>query len=69
MSERKITIKIDRLGRPTVEAHNFNGVGCTDATRAIESALAGSGQEPARVYKPEWANDAEQEQGVHQQAW
>jgi hypothetical protein len=52
--ERKIKVKIDPLGNPTVEAVGFNGVGCADATKAIEQALSGNGAPNTRVLKPEW---------------
>lgn len=41
MSDRKIKIKIDPLGNPTVEAEGFTGGECAEATRGIEQALGG----------------------------
>lgn len=64
MSEQKIKVTISPLGLPTVEAVGFNGVGCEDATKALEQALAsGGGME--RVFKPEWS--ASEEEGQHEQ--
>jgi len=57
MEPKRVTVKIDQLGRPTVEAHGFQGVGCEAATKPIEGALAG-GQGVDRVLKPEWHNIA-----------
>ena len=59
MSDRKIIVKIDPRGNATVEAQGFNGQGCTDATKAIEQALAGGGGEVTREFKPEWSNEQE----------
>lgn len=58
MSERKVIVKIDALGRPSVEADGFTGTSCEVATKPIEDALAG-GNPLNREYKPEW----EQSQG------
>lgn len=52
MNQKEIEIKIDQLGRPTIEAIGYKGVGCTDATAALEKALNGSGTKD-RKYKPE----------------
>jgi hypothetical protein len=41
MSERKIVIKIDPMGNPTIEAVGFSGGDCTAATDGIERALGG----------------------------
>ena len=38
MSDKRIKVKIDPMGNPTVEAVGFNGVGCTDATLAAAPA-------------------------------
>jgi hypothetical protein len=53
-SGRTIKITIDPMGNPKVEAVGFNGIGCGDATKAIEQALAGPGGEVTREMKPEW---------------
>lgn len=64
MSERKISVKIDPLGRPTIEAHGFAGQGCEEATKSIEEALAGGDAQVSKVIKDEWHEtaDAAQEQ-------
>ncbi len=66
--ERKITVSISPLGASKIEAHNFSGGACTDATKAIETALAGSGGVD-RVIKPEWyeAEDTSQREQEFQQ--
>lgn len=67
--DRKITVKISPLGAPTIEAVGFQGGGCTDATKAIETALAGGGGKVERVLKPEWfeAEGTGQHEQEHQQ--
>ena len=52
MTDKKITIDIGTDGSVTVEAHNYNGVGCKAATEAIERALAD--KEGDRTFKPEY---------------
>ena len=54
MDGKKIHVKIDAMGTPTIEAEGFNGMGCTDATAPIERALSGGGP-MERTYKPEWS--------------
>lgn len=39
MPKKTITITIDADGAVTVEAHGYNGHGCTEATKAVEEAL------------------------------
>ncbi len=51
---RSIKVTIDPMGNPTVEAVGFNGVGCTDATKAIEQALSGGDGGVSRVLKSEF---------------
>lgn len=41
IKNKRITVKILPDGSPTIEAHNFQGVGCAAATKEIEMALAG----------------------------
>jgi len=41
MSGKTITVTIDKVGRPTVEANGFVGTGCKAATAALEAAFAG----------------------------
>ena len=53
MSERKVIVTIDALGRPKIEADGFAGASCEVATKPIEEALAG-GNPLQREYKPEW---------------
>jgi hypothetical protein len=55
MQQRRIHITIDQMGKPTVEAIGFNGMGCAEATEGIEHALSG-GTGIDRVLKPEWSN-------------
>lgn len=62
MSDRAIKITISPIGKPTVEAIGFNGVGCTDATAPIERALSGGQIDFTRELKPEWNNEGEVEQ-------
>lgn len=50
---RSIEITIDPLGNSKVEAVGFKGVGCEDATKAIEVALTGPGGAVTRQFKPE----------------
>lgn len=65
---KKVEIIIDPLGNPSIEAIGFGGQGCTDATAAIEKALAGSGQ-ITREYKPEWAAGGTNNQQSVKQSW
>lgn len=66
---KQIKVIIDKAGNPVIEALNFDGCGCTEATKSIEEALAGNG-EVSVDYKPEWANmeTNENEQEV-EQSW
>lgn len=43
MQQKHVEITIGLDGSTQVEAINFKGVGCKDATRQIELALAGPG--------------------------
>ena len=63
--ERVIEVIISPLGKCKVEAKGFDGVGCEDATKPIEDALAGKGG-VSRVLKPEWNNQAEEETEDHE---
>jgi hypothetical protein len=71
MSEgKRIKVTIDPLGKPTVEAIGFNGIGCAAATKGIEEALAANGGGITKEFKPEWNLDAtEGEQAQEQQSW
>lgn len=42
MAMKSITVVIKPDGHSVIEAHNFKGQGCAQATEAIELALAGS---------------------------
>jgi hypothetical protein len=64
MNARKIVVKIDPLGNPTVEAVGFNGLGCQEATRGLEQALGGTLDQ--RTLKPEAYNEGDENQQVHQ---
>lgn len=39
---KQIKITIDAVGRPTIEADGFAGVGCKDATKPIEDIFRGA---------------------------
>lgn len=39
---KEVVITINTDGSTVVEANNFNGVGCKDATKALELVLAGN---------------------------
>lgn len=54
MSDRKIELVIDPLGRPRIDAIGFQGQGCADATKAIEQALSSGEGGMDRVYKDSW---------------
>jgi len=54
MDGKSIKITISPLGLPTVEAVGFNGVGCTDATKAIEKALSDGSISATRTLKTEY---------------
>ena len=41
--EKYVEITIQPDGDTTIEAFNFNGVGCKDATKGLELVLAGGG--------------------------
>lgn len=69
MSERKITVTIDPMGNPKIEAHNFHGVGCEAATANIEKAISGSQGGVERVMKPEWYESEGQTQQEQQYNW
>lgn len=65
MSEQKIIkISVSPIGKPKIEAVGFHGVGCTDATAAIEAALAGSDAPVKREFKTEWYESEAQTETV-----
>ena len=43
MADKYVTIDVSPAGNVKVEAHNFAGVGCADATQQIEIAIGGMG--------------------------
>ena len=49
---KTISIKIDPLGKPTIEASGFTGEACLSATKPLEDALSG-GVPVERVEKAE----------------
>lgn len=53
-TQKSITVKIDRAGRSVIEAHGFNGCGCTEATEQLEIVLGGAGTKK-KDYKPEFS--------------
>ena len=61
MSDRKIVVKIDAMGNPTVEAQNFEGMDCTSATAGIEAALGGTGE---RTLKAEYYEEGDEKEEV-----
>ena len=65
MSEGRIKISIDGLGRPTIAAEGFTGTACSDATAGIEAAL-GDGKTAVKVLKPEYYEEEIQEQKIVQ---
>lgn len=68
MDQKKIRVTIDPLGKPKVEAIGFNGMGCAEATKGIEDALAGSSEATTRVMKPEW-HATETEENHQTMSW
>lgn len=66
---KTVEITIDPLGNPKIEAIGFNGQGCTDATEAIEKALAGGNGKVTREYKPEWAAGGDSNTQKVKQSW
>lgn len=63
MAQKSITVDIYPDGSSKVEAHNFQGVGCKDATKAIELALAGSDPVDKKP-KPDFFATTGQTQGI-----
>ena len=57
MSQKQVVINIARDGTAVIDAQNFQGVGCADATRMIEVALSGGNSENVDdEKKPEFFN-------------
>ncbi len=42
MNTKRITVVIDEVGRPTIEAHGYTGNACKSATKPIEDAFDGA---------------------------
>lgn len=55
-NEQQVVLKIKPSGKVDIDAQNFNGVGCTEATEQIEIALGT--KDPKRDLKPEYHNPA-----------
>ncbi len=66
--QKKVTITVDALGNPKIEAHGFNGQGCEKATASFEQLLSGGG-EMTREFKPEWATGDETNKEEVTQSW
>jgi len=64
MSDKRITVKIDPLGNPTIEAHGFNGQGCEQATHNIEHVFRGGG-ENTREIKDSWHAAEDESNSLH----
>ena len=45
MAHKEVVITIQADGETKVEAFNFQGVGCKDATKQLEMVLAGNGSD------------------------
>ena len=54
---KNITVEITPAGNVKVEAHNFQGCGCTDATQQIEVAIGGTAPKKKDM-KPEFYQQA-----------
>lgn len=52
--QRSITVDVRPDGTTKIEAHNFKGKGCADATREIELVLAGAGGPVDKKPKPDF---------------
>lgn len=52
--QRSITVEVRADGTTKVEAHNFKGVGCADATKEIEVVLAGNASNVDKRKKPDY---------------
>jgi hypothetical protein len=50
---KKLTITIDRIGKPKVEADGFNGVGCMTASKHILDAFNDKDSARMTEEKPE----------------
>lgn len=66
--DKKVTITIDALGNPKVEAHNFQGQSCAAATGGLEKMLSGGGGVTTE-FKPEWTQEDSTAQQQVTQSW
>lgn len=57
---KTIVVQIDPMGNTKIEALGFNGVGCEQATKALEERLGGG--EVVRETKPEFYQEELTEQ-------
>jgi len=64
---KTITVTIDQVGRPKIEANGFAGCGCTDATRPIENAFSTNPADKVVDVKPEMHQGGEMEHHLYQQ--
>lgn len=66
---KKITVKIDKLGNPTIETEGYIGAECKEATKNIEELFAGGGG-VSTEYKEEWSQvDSNQEAQTEKVTW
>lgn len=54
MQAKNVTVTIKPDGSTVVEANNFQGIGCKDATKQIELALAGNASNTDTKPKPDF---------------
>lgn len=54
MLNKEVVVTITPDGATVVEANNFQGVGCKDATKQIEMALAGNAGNTDTKPKPDF---------------
>lgn len=66
---KKITVTIDKLGMPVIEAHGFDGCGCTEATKPLEEALSASGEPAERIMKDEWTGTEKTKAKEYERSW
>lgn len=53
-AQKDVTVTIQADGATKIEANNFQGVGCKDATKQLEMALAGSAGNTDTKPKPDF---------------
>lgn len=64
MTQRKVIIKIDPMGTPTIEAEGFTGGKCAEVTAGLERAFGGGLD--GRTLKPEYYTEGDEQQEQHQ---